>query len=217
MKKKFFFLALCFSVVLVWSCNNSDSTSTTNTDSSDTNTASANGDTSTHSNSNMSVGNTSNSGNAGNTNNLNNTPLSNADSSFVLEAAAGGMMEVQAGELAQQNAKSQRVKDFGGMMVTDHSKANDELKSYASGRGLTIPDKLPADMQKHVNAMKSMKGAAFDKKYVSMMVEDHQKTVAKFKKESAGANDAQLKTWAGNTLPVLQKHLDSILAIKKGM
>jgi putative membrane protein len=145
------------------------------------------------------------------------TPLSKADSSFVMEAAVGGLMEVQAGQIAQQNGQSQRVKDFGGMMVTDHSKANDELKSYASSHGINIPDSLPSDKQKHINAMKNMKGAAFDKHYVSMMVDDHQKDVAKFKKESTGANDAQLKTWAANTLPVLQKHLDSIQAIKKGM
>jgi len=134
-----------------------------------------------------------------------------------MEAAVGGLMEVQAGQLAQQNAQSERVKDFGSMMVTDHSKANDELKSYASGHGINLPDSLPKDKQKHLDAMKTMKGAEFDKHYVSMMVEDHQKDVAKFKKESTSANDVQLKTWAGSTLPVLQKHLDSIQAIKKGM
>jgi putative membrane protein len=148
---------------------------------------------------------------------VNTTPLSKDDSMFVMEAAIGGLMEVQAGQLAQQNGQSQRVKDFGGMMVTDHSKANDELRSYASGHGINLPTDLPADKQKHIDAMKSMKGAAFDKHYISMMLDDHQKDVAKFKKESTDANDAQLKTWATNTLPVLQKHLDSVQAIKKGM
>lgn len=203
MKKKLLSFALCLSAAFVWSCNNSGETSTTTTDSGTT-TA------------------TSDTTNSANTNANNNTvtastPLSKADSSFVMEAAAGGLMEVQAGQLAQQNATSQRVKDFGGMMVTDHSKANDELKSYASSHGITLPDSLPASMKKHLDAMKNMKGSAFDKHYVSMMVEDHQKDVAKFKKESTDANDAQLKTWAGNTLPTLQKHLDSIQAIKKGM
>jgi putative membrane protein len=62
-----------------------------------------------------------------------------------------------------------------------------------------------------------MKGATFDKHYISMMLDDHKKDVNKFKQEATGANDAQLKTWATNTLPVLQKHLDSVQAIKKGM
>lgn len=125
-------------------------------------------------------------------------------------------MEVQAGQLAQQKAMNQRVKDFGAMMVADHSKANDELKSFASGRGLMLPDSLPADKKKHLDAMNKLNGKAFDQHYVNMMVDDHKKDVDEFKKQAASAEDGQLKTWAGNTLPVLQKHLDSIQAIKKG-
>lgn len=202
MKKKLLSFAICFSSALIWSCNNSGETTSSTTDSGTTTTADT-----THT-ANQNANNTTNATAA--------TPLSKADSSFVMEAAAGGLMEVQAGQIAQQNATSQRVKDFGGMMVTDHSKANDELKSYATSHGITLPDSLPASMKKNLDAMKKLKGSAFDNHYVSMMVEDHQKDVAKFKKESTDANDAQLKTWAGTTLPVLQKHLDSIQAIKKG-
>lgn len=203
MKKKLLSFAICFSAALIWSCNNSGESTTSN----DSTATTGSGDT---------AGNMATQPST-TTSTVSSAPLSKEDSSFVMEAAVGGLMEVQAGQLAQQNAQSQRVKDFGGMMVTDHSKANDELKSYASGHGINLPDSLPADKQKHINSMKNMKGTAFDKHYVSMMVDDHQKDVAKFKKESTGANDAQLKTWATNTLPVLQKHLDSIQAIKKGM
>jgi putative membrane protein len=198
MKKTLFSLAICLSAAAIWSCNNSgDTTSTADSSSTATGT-----DT-------MST--------ADNNTTVNTAPLSKDDSAFVMEAAIGGLMEVQAGQIAQQNAQNQRVKDFGGMMVTDHSKANDELKSYASGHGITLPTELPADKQKHIDAMKNMKGAAFDKHYISMMLDDHKEDVGKFQKQSTSANDAQLKTWAANTLPVLQKHLDSVQAIKKGM
>jgi putative membrane protein len=203
MNKKFLSFSICLLAATVWSCNNS-SESTANSDS--TTTASS-ADTS----GNMATNNGSTS------TTTNNTPLNKEDSAFVMEAAQGGMMEVQAGKVAQQNAQNQRVKDFGGMMVTDHSKANDELKSLVSGRGINLPDSMPASKKKEVDALNKMQGSAFDKHYVSMMVEDHQKDVAKFKKESTTANDPQLKTWVTNTLPVLQKHLDSIQAIKKGM
>ena len=58
-------------------------------------------------------------------------------------------MEVQTGQIAQQQGNNQRVKDFGTMMVTDHSKANDEMKTYASGHGSTLPDALPKAEHKH--------------------------------------------------------------------
>jgi putative membrane protein len=148
---------------------------------------------------------------------MNNTPLSKDDSMFVMEAAMGGMMEVEAGKVAQQNASNQRVKDFGSMMVTDHSAANDQLMGLASSHGMTLPSALPANMQKELDAMKAMKGAAFDKHYVSMMVDDHKTDIGKFQTEADKGTDGQLKTWASNTLPTLQKHMDSIQAIKKGM
>jgi putative membrane protein len=143
------------------------------------------------------------------------TPLNKADSTFVMKAAMGGMMEVEAGNIAQQNAQSDRVKAFGSMMVKDHSAANQELMTFASGRGITIPTELPADMKKHLDGMRNMKGKAFDNHYISMMLSDHKKDVGEFEKQSNSANDAELKSWAAKTLPVLKTHLDSVQALSK--
>ena len=69
--------------------------------------------------------------------------LSVKDKTFMKKAAKGGMMEVAMGNLAAQNGQSDDVKSFGKRMVTDHSKANDELKSIASQKGVTLPGKEP--------------------------------------------------------------------------
>jgi len=69
--------------------------------------------------------------------------LSVKDKTFMKKAAKGGMMEVAMGNLAAQNGQSDDVKSFGKRMVTDHSKANDELKSIASQKGVTLPGKCP--------------------------------------------------------------------------
>jgi len=132
-----------------------------------------------------------------------------------MKAATGGMAEVEMGNLAQQKAVNQRVKDFGTMMVKEHSQANDELKALVSNRGITIPTALPADQQKHMDAMQKMTGKSFDQHYVDMMVNDHKKDINEFKMAAEKCNDNDLKTWASKTLPTLQKHMDSIQAIKK--
>lgn len=124
-------------------------------------------------------------------------------------------MEVEAGRIAQQNAQSDRVKGFGSMMERDHSAANQELTSLASRHGITIPTTLPADMQKHLDDMRNMKGKAFDQHYMSMMLSDHKKDIGEFEKESNSGKDADLKSWASKTLPVLRTHLDSAQAINK--
>lgn len=146
---------------------------------------------------------------------VNNTAPDKESIDFVTKAASGGMMEVQLGNLAQTNAKSQRVKDFGSMMVTDHTNANDELKGLASSNNITISSSLLPEHQKHVDIMGKMKGADFDKHYMDMMLDDHKKDIGEFKKEAGSSNNDVFKNFASKTLPVLQKHLDSAKAITK--
>jgi putative membrane protein len=143
--------------------------------------------------------------------------LSSADSKFVKEAAVGGMEEVSLGQLAAQKATDPDVKNFGQKMVDDHSKANDQLKQVASQKGITVPSALPASKQKEVDHLSKLSGAAFDKKYVSMMVQDHKKDVAEFKKESTKAKDSDVKSFASTTLPTLQDHLKMIEDISAKM
>lgn len=206
MKKIYYGFTFCFLASAMLSCNNSSSTSDTTSDSSKMTSTAPTSD---------SMNATNNGAATTNTTNMNTTPLSKEDSMFVMKAAAGGMAEVEMGNMAQMKGNSQRVKDFGAMMVRDHSMANDELKSFASSRGITLPSALPADMQKHMDAMQKLSGKGFDQHYVDMMVNDHKEDISQFKKAAATCNDQELKTWAGKTLPTLQTHLDSIQSIRK--
>jgi putative membrane protein len=136
---------------------------------------------------------------------------------FAMEAASGGMMEVQLGEVAQKNAQSSRVKGFGAMMIKDHSKANAELKTVAGKKNITLPTALMPEHQKHVDEMMKLSGAEFDQKYIDMMEKDHKEDVNKFEDASKNNPDPDLKAFAAKTLPVLQMHLDSVKAIQGSM
>jgi putative membrane protein len=209
MKKNSLALAAIFCAGIICSCNNSTDT-TTSTDSTTMST-----DSSRMSSENVTPMSDST---ATNTANTNTTPLEKMDRDFVMKAAGGGMMEVELGNIAQQNAASQRVKDFGAMMVRDHSKANDELTSFASRRGLTLnTDSLMNIHKSHIESLRKKTGAAFDKSYMSMMVNDHKKDVSEFEKASKMCKDQECQGWAGKTLPTLQTHLDSAKAINKSL
>lgn len=122
--------------------------------------------------------------------------LSVKDKTFMKKAAKGGMMEVAMGTLAEQNGKSEDVKSFGKRMVTDHSKANDELKSIASQKGVALPSKEP-----------TLKWSS-DKTYIDMMVKDHEKDLAEFQEEAKTGSDPEVKKFAEDTAKVVQEHLD---------
>jgi putative membrane protein len=132
-------------------------------------------------------------------------PASSDPKDFMEQAAVGGMMEVEAGKVAQSQASSASVKQFAALMVKDHTAANEELKGIAAKKSVTLPTSLPADKQQHLDAMKKMSGADFDKHYIGMMVEDHGKTVSLFQAGSKNS-DAEASAFATKTLPIIEGH-----------
>jgi len=130
-----------------------------------------------------------------------------ADSTFATKAAAGGLAEVKLGELAKNHAASADVKTFGERMVTDHTKAGDQLKQIASTKGITLPTSLNAKDQATYDRLAKLNGAEFDAAYMKDMVADHKTDVSEFKRESEKGLDADLKQFAATTLPTLQEHL----------
>lgn len=131
----------------------------------------------------------------------------NQDQHFVHEAATGGMLEVELGRLAAERAASAEVKAFGQRMVTDHSKANQQLMQIATSKGITLAKALPADKQQERDRFARLSGAEFDRMYMDHMVKDHKKDVSEFEKQAEKGTDPALRTFAQQTLPTLREHL----------
>lgn len=131
------------------------------------------------------------------------------DKQFMMKAAKDGLAEVQLGQLAQQQASAQEVKDFGSRMVTDHSKANDELTALAQQKNVKLPTKVDRSHTRMMDKLKKQTGAAFDKAYMTEMVREHTKDVTEFQKAQGKVKDADVKAFIDKTLPVLQQHLQS--------
>lgn len=129
------------------------------------------------------------------------------DADFVKTAAEDGMMEVKLGQLAQTHAASEEVKKHAQHMVEDHGKANEELRSLASKKNITVPTSISDKMQRKYDDMAKLKGKEFDKKYIKCMVDDHQKAIDLFKKQAEKGNDAELKAWASGKISTLEGHL----------
>ena len=139
------------------------------------------------------------------------------DAKFAVAAANGGMAEVELGQLAQQKAANSSVKDFGAMMVTDHTKANNEMTALAKSKGITLPTAIDTDEQKVKDDLSSKSGAVFDKAYVNNMIDDHKKDIKEFEDASKNCKDPDLKAFAVQTLPTLKMHLDAIQKIHDSM
>ena len=136
------------------------------------------------------------------------TQVSSEDLQFMKDAAQGGIAEVKMGELAQSNGESPQVKQFSQRIVTDHTKANAELKQLATKKGVTLPDAMSEQHKTMMQHLSSLKGREFDTAFKQHAVENHEKGIEKFKAASEKAKDTELKSFASKTLPVLQQHLE---------
>ncbi len=130
------------------------------------------------------------------------------DTEWAVGAADAGLMEVEASKLALQKGSSAEVKQFAQMMIDDHSKANEELKSAAAAKNITLPTTLSADKQDKINKLNEKSGRDFDVAYMDQMVDDHKKVIDHFKDEANNGKDADLKAWAAGKIPTLEHHLE---------
>lgn len=136
---------------------------------------------------------------------------------FVDFVAQTDMVEANLGQLAQDVASKQEVKDYGQMLATDHTADYQKLQALATQAGLTMPTAIDAQHNKAmVGPMHALKGAAFDHRYIQEMVTGHTQALAIFNKEADNAQDATIKSYAQDTIPVLQKHLDGAKALEQG-
>jgi len=128
--------------------------------------------------------------------------LNSKDRDFMLEAAKGNMMEIEMSKMAEKHGQSAEVKKIAKTIMTDHTKADNELMALAAKKGVQLNVKMAK--------MGKMDGPNFDQDYLAAMVKDHEKDIAAFEKEAKNGIDPDVKSWAGKTLPTLKKHLKMV-------
>ena len=133
--------------------------------------------------------------------------LSSDDTTFVNNAAVGGMAEVALGQMASSKGTNPDVKAFGDRMVTDHTRLNDELKQFAQSKGVPLPADVDQASKDAADKLSKASGKEFDKAYIEAMVKGHEKVAKDFEKESKDAKDPDLKAWVTKSLPAIQDHL----------
>lgn len=132
------------------------------------------------------------------------------DKSFMKDVYIGGHTEVMLGKLAASKASNPKVRAFGAMMASDHSKVGKELKMLADKKGVALPKPESASESDEYKKLAGLSGKEFDKQYVKMMVDDHEDDVEAFEKRAKKGGDPNLSAWAARKLPTLKHHLSLV-------
>ena len=137
--------------------------------------------------------------------------MADMDKQFIQTAAKDGMKEVHMGQMAAQQGQSDEIKKLGSKIVTDHTKANNQLMAIAEKKGMKL------DLRHKMDKMSKKDMENFDQAWLAMMVNDHNKDIAAFDKQAKMGTDPELKAFAKKTLPVLQSHLKMAKAAQSKM
>jgi putative membrane protein len=134
---------------------------------------------------------------------------------FVDTAAKSDAFEIASAKLAQANASSADVKAFAAKMITDHTASTAKIKAAAAKSTPAVtPDPTLTDAQNSMLAdLGKLKGADFDKQYISGQVDAHEQALTLMKNYADAGDSAPLKAAAGEIAPIVQGHLDMV----KGM
>jgi putative membrane protein len=109
--------------------------------------------------------------------------------------------------MAADQAAGANIKEFAQMLTTDHTNDYQQLSRVAGKAGLTVPKGIDAKGDKMIAPFEKLKGAAFDTRFAREMVAGHQKAIAQYKQEVSNGQNADIKAYAAQALPVLERHL----------
>ncbi|HLL99980.1 MAG TPA: DUF4142 domain-containing protein [Pyrinomonadaceae bacterium] len=139
------------------------------------------------------------------------------DSKFVMMAASSDMMEIASSTMALQKSQNADVRRFAQMMIDDHTKTSEQLKSIISTKGVTLPTGMDSKHRAMVDKLSGQTGDKFDMEYMKMQVKAHESAVKLFQTQTNKGSDPDIKGFAAANLPALQTHLSMARSMSDGM
>lgn len=140
--------------------------------------------------------------------------------SFMMKAAQSDMLEIMSSQAALQKSSNEEVRRFAQMMIDDHTRTSEELKTLAASKNVALPTAVSSKQQSMIDKLnRASAGAEFDREYMKMQVKAHEDAVKLFQKQANDndAEDADAKTFAAKHLPALQGHLTMSRTMYNGM
>lgn len=132
------------------------------------------------------------------------------DADCLVNAYSSNLFEIKMSENVAMNASSMEVKKLAGMIVEAHTKMNKDVAALAEKKQVTLPTDLTDDQRRKIEKLAEKNGMDYDKEYVELMKDKHQDAIKTYEKDSEKCVDADIKTWASQTIPEVRSHLDMV-------
>lgn len=137
--------------------------------------------------------------------------LTDAEIANIVKTANDG--EIDAGKLAAKKAENKEVKEFANLMVSEHKTNQSQTKDIAKkGKIKDKKNDISKELKKNVKdqmaSLKKLKGAEFDKAYITGQIAMHEKVLDTLEnKLIPSAQNPEMKTHLEMTKTHVQGHL----------
>ena len=129
---------------------------------------------------------------------------------FVERATSDNIGDIELGRLALEKSQNPEVKNFAQMIVDDHQKSLDKLKSISNDQKFPVPTSATTETQKEYDRLSKLSGSEFDREFKKLMEKRHTDAVQTFQKASNQVQNDDLKSYINNTLPTLKEHKEKL-------
>lgn len=129
------------------------------------------------------------------------------DQHFIKEAAADNQFEIQLGQAVEQKAQNQQVKQLAQQMVQDHQQAQQQLEQVAKQMNMQVPTELDQWQRDKLQYMQRHQGEMLERAFTFDEVGAHHSDILRYQYEAEHAQNEQLKQYAQQTIPTLEKHM----------
>lgn len=144
-------------------------------------------------------------------------PVETEEQSFLEQTAEGQQIEISLGQLAEQRAVSERVKDLGQQMVENHKLGSQQVEQLAMKGGVHLSPGVSEEHRQKLDKISQLSGHAFDHAYIDYILEDLELIVEEFQRHVRTTHNQDIKQWIASTLPALETHREKAHKVKHSL
>lgn len=131
---------------------------------------------------------------------------------FAALAANTDLFEIEAGKLAIRKGQSAATREFGEMMVADHTASTQELKTAVEKSSLSVvlPIRLDARHQGQLDRLEQADAKDFDRQYMNLQLDGHRGALKMHQEYQMVADNGELLEFSQKVLPVIEGHVERL-------
>lgn len=133
--------------------------------------------------------------------------LSARDREFLVTIKFANLWEIPMGDLAAERGNSDKVKDVGRTLSTDHTQLDVAVDELAAGFGVTLPDVPGSKQQQWMDEISAATGDDFDRVFANRLRAAHGSVFGLVSEVRAGTRNDQIRAFATTANTVVMKHM----------